>query len=311
MTSTTPGPGQSGIAAAAAAAPRPWRAFFWVLGAITSFTAMAVAGREAQAQLNVFELMAWRSVIGWTIVCVILATSGGFAQIRSRHPRLHAQRNLAHFIGQISWLYALALIPFSQLVALEFTNPIWVALLAPLLLGEPLTRRRVFGIGLGFAGILIVAQPGAVTPGPGHAAALVAALGFALNTLFTRSILAHDTVLCVLFWMTLSQALMGLAVAIPLGLSWPEAAIWPWVLVVALTGLSAHVALTNALRHAPAVLVAPMDFLRLPIIAVVGALLYGEPLLLSVFVGAAVIFAGNLVNLSQAPDDRRHMGKQP
>ena len=292
---------------AAGMAVRPWRALIWVLGAVASFSVMAVAGREAQAQLNVFELMAWRSAIGWLVVCAVLAFHG-FAQIRSRNPRLHVQRNLAHFTGQVSWLYALPLIPFAQLVALEFTSPLWVAVLAPLLLGEAMTRRRMMAVALGFAGVLIVAQPGAVEPGAGHAAALVAALGLALNTLFTRRILAHDSVLCVLFWMTLSQTFMALAIAVPLGMRWPAAAIWPWVILVAITGLTAHVALSNALRHAPAVLVAPMDFLRLPVIALVGMLLYGEPLLLSVFVGALVIFAGNLMNLTGAGGRRQQRG---
>ena len=71
-----------------------------------------------------------------------------------------------------------------------------------------------------------------------------------------------------------------------------------------MTGLSAHYALTSALGHAPASIVAPMEFVRLPLIALVGALLYGEELKASVFVGAALIIAGNLVEPARGDTTR-------
>ncbi len=277
---------------------QPIKAALWMLGAIASFSLMAVAGRAVQVELNTFQLMAWRSAIGLVIVVALLARSPlGAAQIRSRKPWLHVLRNIFHFAGQNFWFFALTMIPLSQLVALEFTNPIWVALLAPLLLGERLTRRRIAAIALGFAGMLIVAQPGAAPLNIGHAAALLAAIGFALNTLYTKSIMGHDTVLCVLFWMTLSQTVMGLALGLPGGFPWPSAGLWPWILAVGVTGLTAHLSLTTALSYAPAAVVAPMEFLRLPVLTVLGALVYGEPVMFAVFLGGAVIFAGNLLNV--------------
>ena len=277
---------------------RPLVAFCWMLGSITSFTLMAVSGREVQAELNTFQLMAWRSAIGFAIVCAVMAIWGrGFAQVRTTQPWLHVKRNIFHFAGQNAWFMALMLLPLAQLVALEFTSPIWVALLAALMLGERLTPRRIVAVILGFAGVLIVAQPGVAPIQIGHGVALLAALGFALNTIYTKRIMAHDTVLCVLFWMTLSQGLMGLALGLPGGFPWPSAGVWPWLVLVGLTGLSAHYCLTSALGHAPASIVAPMEFLRLPVIATVGALLYGESVAVAVFVGGAVILIANMVNI--------------
>ncbi len=278
---------------------RPLLAALWMMGAIVSFTLMAVAGRVVQTEMNSFELMAWRSLIGFAIVCAALAPRG-FAEIRSQVPSLHVKRNLFHFAGQNVWFMALMLIPLSQLVALEFTNPVWVALLAPLLLGERFTARRILVALLGFAGVLIVAQPGVAPIEVGHLLALGAALGFALNTIYTRRLMAHDTVLCVLFWMTASQAVMGAVLGAPGGIPLPSFAILPWLVIVGITGLSAHYSLTSALAHAPATLVAPMEFLRLPVIAVVGAILYAEPLMAPVFIGGAVIMAANLINLAGA-----------
>jgi drug/metabolite transporter (DMT)-like permease len=274
------------------------KAALWMGGAVVSFSAMAVAGRVIQLEMNTFELMLYRSVVGWVGVVALLAVGArGFGQVRTAHPWLHVKRNLFHFAGQNLWFYAVALIPLSQLAALEFTNPIWVALLAPFLLAEPLTRTRILAAALGFAGILVVAQPGSAPLGPGHFAALMAAVFFAFNTIYTRQIMRFDSVLCVLFWMTLSQSVMSLVLALPGGIPAPSAATAPWLVVIGLTGLTAHYSLTSALGHAPASIVAPMEYFRLPVMAVLGMWLYDEPLRATVLVGAALIIGGNLVNL--------------
>ena len=281
---------------------RPALAALWMCGAIVSFTAMAVAGRAIQQELDSFELMFWRSLIGFAIVvAVVLFTLGkagrGLAEIRPTSPRLHLTRNVFHFAGQNLWFYGIMVIPLSQLVALEFTMPIWVALLAPLVLGEQFTMRRLFVALLGFAGIIIVAQPGVQPLTSGHLAGMLCAIGFAMNVMLTKRIMRTDSVICVLFWMTLSQTGFGLALAQLGGFTWPPSSIWGWLVVVGLTGLSAHYALSSALGLAPASTVAPMEFLRLPVIALVGVWLYSEALEPLVFVGACVILLANWVNL--------------
>lgn len=280
------------------AQPQPLKAALWMMGAIASFVTMAVAGRAVQTELDTFELMFWRSLFGFVIVAALIRLrTGDFALIRTRHWSLHLIRNVFHFTGQNLWFYALMLIPLSQLVALEFTNPIWVVLLAPVFLGERLTGTRLVLTLIGFVGVLIVAQPGVQPLSIGHAAALMAAVGFAMNVIFTRKIMQHDQVLCVLFWMTLSQSGMALALALATGFHWPSPGMMPWLAVIALTGLSAHYSLTSALGLAPATLVGPMEFARLPIIALVGVALYGESLDPMVFLGAAIIFSANFMNL--------------
>jgi drug/metabolite transporter (DMT)-like permease len=295
------GEGRGAVAAAAAgtATGRPLLAFAWMMGAVASFTLMAVAGRAVQAEMNSFQLMAWRSLIGICIVSLVIWRSApGFAQIRTGQPWLHVQRNIFHFTGQNAWFVALTMIPLAQLVALEFTSPIWVTLLAPLIIGDRLTLQRLVAVFLGFAGVLIVAQPGTSAIGAGHALGLLAAFGFALNAIWTKRIMARDSVLCVLFWMTASQTVLGFLLSLPWGgVPMPSAALWPWVIVVALTGLTAHFSLTSALSHAQVSVVAPMEFIRLPVVAAVGALLYGEAVALAILAGGLVILCANLVNL--------------
>jgi len=279
---------------------QPLKAAAWMGGAILSFTLMAVAGRALQVELTSFQVMFWRSLVGFFIILAIVQWRGpGLAGMRTAQPGLHVARNIFHFAGQNLWFYGLMVIPLAQLVALEFTMPIWVALLAPLVLGERLTRRRLAVAALGFVGVMIVAQPGMQPVGAGHLAGLLAAVGFAFNLLFTRMIMRHDGVLTVLFWMTLTQAGMGLALSFWGGFIWPSAALAPWLLIVAVTGLTAHYCLTSALGLAPAATVAPMEFARLPFIALVAVLLYGEALDPLVFLGAAVIFWANWLNMTK------------
>lgn len=268
-------------------------------GAVGSFVVMAVAGRELAAELDTFELMAYRSVIGFVIVCgLIFFSGGGFSQVKTNRPGLHVIRNIFHFAGQNLWFYGVAVIPLAQLVALEFTNPIWVALLAPLLLSEKITKWRILAALIGFTGVLIVARPGVAPFELGHAAGLGAALGFALNTIFTKELSRTDSTLCVLFWMTLSQAAMGFLCAAPGGMTMFSSAMAPWVAVVGVCGLTAHYSLTSALANAPASVVAPMEFIRLPVLTIVGMMLYGEQIELVVLAGGVIILAGNLLNIN-------------
>ena len=273
-------------------------AALWMTGAIASFTLMAIAGREVAIDLDTFEVMTYRSLIGGVIVLGFGLAAGRMAEMRTRKFRLHVIRNVFHFTGQNLWFYAVPLVPLAQFAAFEFTTPLWVALAAPFLLGERLTRSQVLGLLLGFVGILVVARPGISPLGIGHLAAALAAIGFAGNVLATKGLSRTDSVWTILFWMTWMQAGFGLVCAgLDGDIALPAASSVKWVVAIGICGLTAHVSLTQALRHAPASVVAPLDFGRLPILAIVGMVLYSEPLEIAVFVGAALILAGNLMNL--------------
>jgi drug/metabolite transporter (DMT)-like permease len=282
----------------AATPERTGRAALWMTGAIVSFTSMAVAGRAVSLDHDTFEIMLYRSVIGFVIVVVAARLAGRFGEVTTRRLGLHLVRNATHFLGQNLWFFALPLIPLAQVFAIEFTSPIWATLLAPLVLGEALTRRRLAAVAIGFAGILVVARPDFQTVEPGILAAAGAALGFAGSALFTRRLTRTETTVCILFWLTLMQAALGLVFAgFDGAIAVPTATGLPWLVVIAVAGLCAHYCLTTALSLAPAGVVMPMDFLRLPVIAVIGMAVYAEPLEWAVALGAALILAGNWLNL--------------
>ncbi len=274
------------------------RAALWMLGAVVSFSTMAIAGREVSFELDTFEIMMYRSVIGLLILMAVASLAGTRSTITGRKPGLHLLRNVFHFTGQNLWFFAITVIPLAQVFALEFTSPLWVLMLSPLVLGERLTSVRVAAACMGFIGILIVTRPSAETVNIGTVAALCAAIGFAGSILFTKRLTRTETLTCILFWMTLSQSIFGVVCAgFDADIALPSAESAPWLVLIALGGLTAHFCLTTALSMAPATLVTPVDFLRLPVIALLGLALYQEQIELMVILGAAIIFGANYLNL--------------
>ena len=276
----------------------PMKATVWMIGAMFSFSFMAVSGRELATSLNTFEIMLYRSIIGFLIVLAIGYFAKTLVEIKGARLSLHLFRNLAHFSGQNLWFLAVASIPFSQLFALEFSTPVWVALLAPFFLGEVLTRQRVLAIMLGFTGVLIVARPDINQLDFAVVAAVACAVCFAGSMMATKKLTSDQSITCILFWLTLMQLAMGLVATVFMGtITFPEGINIIWIVVVGIGGLTAHFCITNALTLAPAIVVIPLDFMRLPLISVIGFLIYDEAFELPILVGAVVIFIAILLNL--------------
>lgn len=274
------------------------KAAMWMSGAIVSFMAMAVAGRAVSAELDTFEIMTYRSFVGMVIMALAITYVRRWRDVSFQDFGLHSARNVAHFAGQNLWFYALNIMPLAQLFAFEFTTPIWVILLSPLMLGTKLRLPGLAAALIAFVGILIVARPGSEPMGPGVWAALGCAIGFALPYFFTQKLLRRQSIYAILFHMTWMQALFGLIFAGYDGeVALPSTDILLPVLVISATGLSAHLCISMALTLAPASVCAPIDFVRLPAIAVVGALFYDEPMDLMVLLGAIFIFGGNYLNI--------------
>lgn len=270
----------------------------WMLGAVLSFSSMAAAGRAVSFELDTFEIMMYRSIVGFVFVVAVARATGHARSITTRSPGLHLVRNVSHFTAQNLWFYAITMIPLAQVFALEFTAPLWVLVLSPLILGERMTRVRALAAVIGFTGILIVARPSAETVNAGTLAAAIAAIGFAGSILATKRLTRSETLTCILFWMTATQIVFGLVCAgLDGDIALPSPASLPWLFVIGCAGLLAHVCLTTALSIAPATVAAPVDFLRLPLIAVIGLMVYGEAIDVFVLLGAGIIFGANYLNL--------------
>jgi drug/metabolite transporter (DMT)-like permease len=269
-----------------------------MLGTLLSFSAMAVSIRELSAKLSIMEILAARAAIGLFIVGAFLALHPELRHSLSRRRLgLHVLRNSIHFGSQYLWATSLLLLPLSTVFALEFTMPAWTMLLAALLLGERMTRSRIGAVVLGLCGVLVILRPGIETFHPAALIVLAAALGYSAQNIATKKLTSTESTFAIVFWMNVVQLPLGLIGADASFASRLGAHQLPALAALGIAGLSAHYCLSNAFRAGDASLVVPLDFLRIPLIAVVGWWLYGEPLDLFVFAGAGLIIAGLLWNL--------------
>jgi drug/metabolite transporter (DMT)-like permease len=273
------------------------RGALWMLGAVFSFALMAIAVRELQRHMGSFEIVLLRS-LGMLAITLAMLPRAGVAAIRTTRFQLHLWRNLIHFLGQVLWVYSIGALALATVFAIEFTMPVWTAILAALFLGERLTQPRLVQLGLGLVGVLIILRPGAGSFHPAALAMILGSLCYASSFIFTKRLTSTDNALAVLFWMSVVQTPISLVAAIP---DWvtPVLADAPWIAGIGAGAFTAHYCMTQAMRLVDAMVVVPIDFIRLPLIAVVGALAYGEAFDPLVIAGAAIIFAGTYYSLSR------------
>ena len=277
--------------------PVALRGALWMVGALLSFSLMAVSVRELLRTMGSFEILFLRSLVSFLLLLVFLPRFGLDA-LRTRHFGLHLVRNVLHFSGQYAWVYAIAMLPLATVFAIEFTMPVWTALLAIPILGERLNRGRTVMLVLGLAGILVILKPGFGVVHPAALVMLAGSFAYASTMIATKRLSGSDSALAVVFNMSVVQLPLAFVPALP-GWVAPALVDLPWILAIGAAGLSAHYCLTRAMRIADATLVVPIDFLRLPLIAVVGMLFYSEPLEFSIMLGAAMIFAGTYYSVQR------------
>ncbi len=273
-------------------------AALWMAGWLAAMLTITVAGREVGRELDVFQIMLLRSVLGFVMLWPLVRRSGGFAAMRTSRLGLHVLRNIVHFGAQFGWFAALLLIPVAQVIAIEFTMPIWTALFAVTLLGEHFTRGKLAALVLGLIGVVVIVRPGFAAIEPGQLIMIVAAIGFGTSVGMTKLLTRTDSAVAIIFWMIVVQTALGLVPALYVW-RWPSLHAWPWILVIGFCGTFSHYCYARAMQHADATVVVPMDFLRVPLAALLAWLVYAERVDLYTALGAALILAGNLLNLPQ------------
>ena len=261
--------GLPSIAPAPLALPRMNRtqskslAALWMAGWLALMLIVTIAGREAVRELNVFQLMEVRSTLGLLMLYPLIRAKGGFAVLKTARFPQHAARNLIHYSAQLGWFFALTLIPIGQVVAIEFTMPIWTAILAAMFLGERMTQWKVAAIMLGLIGVVVIVRPATGEVNPGQLIALAAAVGFGISIAMVKSLTRTEQTLAIIFWMLVVQSAAGFFPALYVW-TWPPTYIWGWVVVIAFSGTFSHYCMARAMLHADATVVIPMDFCGFP-----------------------------------------------
>jgi drug/metabolite transporter (DMT)-like permease len=276
--------------------PSKPKAALWMSGWLTLMLVMTIAGRETTRELSVFQLLEVRSVLGFFLLYPLIYLNGGLAILKTARLPQHIARNLIHYGAGLCWFFALTLIPIGQVVAIEFTMPIWTAILAVSFLGERMTVWKVAAIVLGLVGVLVIVRPATGQINPGQLIALAAAVGFGISIALVKFLTRTENTLSILFWMLVVQSVAGFFPTLFVWV-WPTPYVWGWLVVIAICGTFSHFCMVRAMLYADATIVIPMDFLRVPLTATAGWLLYSERLDLLTVVGAVLILTGNLLNL--------------
>jgi drug/metabolite transporter (DMT)-like permease len=283
--------------AVASAARLGWL-IVWMSGTLLSFIVAALSVRMLAEKLNAFEIMSVRSAGGLIILFLLTVVRPDLLEgLRAHRMGLQTVRSVVNFVSQICWTVAITLLPFATVFALEFTAPAWVALLAVLFLGERMTLARAAALIVCSAGVLLVLRPGMESFQPAALLVVFGALLFAITAILTKKLIETETTFAIVFWMNLMQFPLNLAGSDPTFIFRIEPPMILPLIGIAVAALSVHYCLTNAFRCGDALIVIPMDFLRVPLIAVIGWMFYGEHVDAFVFAGAGLIIAGVLWNV--------------
>jgi len=275
---------------------RPVVGALWMLGAVASFASMQIAGRELSGAHDAIAIMQYRSIIGVFLILPIALAFGGVRNIVTARPVGHAIRNAVHFVGQYGWFFGVAHLALAEVTALTSMMPIFGVALAVTFLGERLTRPRMAVIFCGFIGVLIVVRPGLVPLEVATGVTILGALCYAISVVMVKALTATEPPLRIVFYMMAIQSIFALLLAggrvdIP---TLPEA---PWLVVVGISGLTAHYCMARAVTVADASVVMPISFLQLPTMATVGFLAYGESLDPFTLGGGALILCATYLNV--------------
>tara|TARA_R110001583_G_scaffold66935_3_gene191876 strand:- start:14615 stop:15463 length:849 start_codon:yes stop_codon:yes gene_type:complete len=269
--------------------------FLWMIGTILSFSLMAIAGRELSNQINTFELLFFRGLFGLIVITMIIRLSKNSQCFQTTQFKGHLIRNSFHFLGQYAWFIGLGLLPLAQVFAIEFTVPFWTAIIAAIFLNERLTFIKVSAILIAFGGVILIVQPSLDHFDSASVIVLGAAIFYACAHSSTKYLAKHNHPLTILFYMCLIQTPIA-GILMLTHWTMPTLFEWAWISVVALTALSAHFCMTKAMLTSSVTTVVTLDFMRLPLIAIIGYFIYHEPFGIWAMVGSTVILFAMLLN---------------
>ncbi|WP_201575259.1 DMT family transporter [Psychrobacter sp. H8-1] len=272
------------------------RSTLWMIGALTSFCLMAVGARELNGQISVFQILFFRSIVGLLVLLPIILLSKRRGFLFPKRLNLHVVRNLFHFAGQYGWFLGIGLLPLATVFAIEFTVPFWTIIISYLFLKESITVKKIIAVLLGILGVIVIVQPSLEVAHYGSLIVLGAAICYAFSHVATKSLSNTEHPLTIIFMMCLIQAPLGLLLFIE-GWTTPVGVEWLWLTIIGLTALSAHYCMTKAMQYAEVTFVVTMDMFRLPLISLIGVLLYSEHFSVALVLGMLLIVAGNSVNI--------------
>jgi drug/metabolite transporter (DMT)-like permease len=242
--------------------------------------------------IHPFEIAWFRSGFGFvTMAAIVLVSERAF-------PRTAAMRSLGasslfHLAAMMSFFYGLSLVPLADSAALTFTAPLFGTLAAAFFLGEKVHARRWVAIAIGFLGVIVVVRPGVVPFSLGPGLVLFSTVAFAGVTVLVKRMAASERTMTVVFYQSLFMTFLTLPFAAAV---WTTPSLQHLALLILIGVMSTFgwLCFTRAFALADASAILPLEFTRLPFVAVLGYFLFAEVPDSWVWIGAAIIFGSSL-----------------
>ena len=269
------------------------RGVFWMAGAALCFSVSIGLVRQLSESMSTFEIVFLRQLLG-AVVMIPWLWRAGLGALRTQVLPLHGVRAAFGYLGMAASYYSVTLIPLADAVSLQFTSPLWVALLAIFVLGESIRFNRWVAIALGFVGVLVIMRPGFAPIGIGMLIALASALFYAGGDVTVRALSRTDSIPVIMFYGYILQLPFAVVPAVATW-STPGWDVAPAFLAFLVAAVGAQWCMTTALSIADASLVTPVLFLRLPLVAAIGYLFFSQIPDTWTGVGAAIILTSTYV----------------
>lgn len=273
--------------------PPTLRGALWMIAAAASFSLMITLVRLASRSLPVTEIAFFRNLFGLLVMVPWLLREGRRA-LATRRPWLHLLRGVLALTAMLCWFYTLSVLPLAEATAFSFTAPVFATLLAVPVLGERLVPARIAAVGLAFLGALVILRPGARALDPAALVALFTAVVWGTATIVVKILARTESSAAIVTWMVLFTTPVSLLVALPAWRTPTSGELFVLALLGA-AGSAGHYCMSRALRLADAGFVAPFDYLRLPFVALLAWLLFGQRPDAWTWAGAALIAAGGIL----------------
>lgn len=281
-----------------------------MLGSTVFFGLMAVAIRLASSSMHTFEVAFFRNFFGLLATLPLLVKHGPGLLKTTQLPR-YLIRCVIGVIGMFCGFWAIGHLPLAQAIALSYSTPLFVTIAAVIFLQEHVRARRWAAVLIGFAGVLVILRPGSDSFTTGTLVALAAAVFSALVSIQIKQLSYTEPADRIVVWTTLLWVPMSLAPALFVW-EWPHGIAWLWVIAAGILGTTAHMLWTRALKLGDVSALTPISFMQLPVVALLGYLLFDEKLDRWTAVGAAVIFGANAyIAHREAQLARRHATTAP
>ncbi len=264
----------------------------WMVAAAAAFSVMITLVRHLSTRQPVFEIVFFRNFFGLLVMLPWLLRRGGEV-LRTGRFGLHLLRAGLGLAAMSLWFWTLSVLPLAEATALSFTAPIFATLLAVPILGERLSGRRFAAIAGAFLGALVILRPGARVLDPAALVALATALVWGASTVLVKLLGRTEAPAAIVTWMVLLLTPLSGLLALPVWRT-PDGGELLAFVALGVVGSAGHYCMSRALIAADAGRVLPFDYLRLPFVALLGWLLYAQPLDLWTWLGAALIAASSI-----------------